>query len=636
MTVRQPTPINDEFDGSLEGHTYVTLPMNYDHMPSANHQTDTPPQTASDHGQDLAKVFNDLCMSCRAGDIDTVDSLLSTPELNINQVDEWDYSPLILASLCGHTKIVELLLSRGAICDRDTFQGARCIYGALNDTIRDLLISFDISKSVDMYQPFAGHISSLLNPLNQIPTSDILFRFPHVKGTLTRDLQVFRLNRFILAARSPYFYDKLKKGGAWNFKTVINMPSSTDPVVFKMIVDYIYLRTGSLPIDQPKTQDQLVKFASKLKLEDLLYSIEMINENECEKDKATARNAASFRFVEKARKDMDSFLMNKVIENKIVSKLNLSKEIDFEEINSELYIDEDQKAELLDSSSIPDIIISVIDADSESIVYFPAHKAIMARSEYFETMFKSDIFLSSQEDLPIVKDYEKTSNKAVIDRPFMLPSHIPVIQISTSTSSFEVAKFILSYLYHDDIPPIPLALTIELLFAADELFLDRLKTMCAVNISTNFSKLTYAEFQALYESVGYNAFDLIRVSWQTRSDKLEQHISRLIAYNLENICEDQIERAKFCSLIKESASRIQKRQNIDTIELIDDIRYYLSLKYAVNEDLLDFEPMGEQFMESEPHHLAADDIQIYKNALYNYEREKDMIYALLDEVQLDA
>lgn len=636
MTVRQPTPINDELDDSLEGHAYVTLPMNYDHMPSANHQSATPPQTASDYGQDLAKVFNDLCMSCRAGDIDTVDSLLSTPELNINQVDEWDYSPLILASLCGHTRIVELLLSRGAICDRDTFQGARCIYGALNDTIRDLLISFDISKSVDMYQPFAGHISSLLNPLNQITTSDILFRFPHINGTLTRDLQSFRLNRFILAARSPYFFDKLKKGGAWNFKTVIDMPSSTDPIVFKMIVDYIYLRTGSLPIDQPKTQDQLVKFASKLKLEDLLYSIEMINENENEKDKATARNAASFRFVEKARKDMDSFLMNSVIENKVVSKLNLSKEIDFEEINSELYIDEDQKAELLDSSSIPDIIISVIDADSESIVYLPAHKAIMARSEYFETMFKSDIFLSSQEDLPILKDYEKTSNKAVIDRPFILAPHIPVIQISTSTSSFEVAKFILSYLYHDDIPPIPLTLTIELLFAADELFLDRLKTMCAVNITANFSSLTYDDFHALYERVGYNAFDLIRVSWQTRCDKLEQYISRLIAYNLENICEDETERAKFCALIKESASRIQKRQNIDTIELIDDIRYYISLKYAVNEDLIDFEPMGEHFMESDPHHVVADDIQIYKNALYNYEREKNMIYALLDEVQLDA
>ena len=636
MTVGQPTSINDELDESIEELTYVTFPMNYDHMPSAIHQIDTPPQTADGSGQDLIKVFNNLCMSCRAGDIDTVDSLLSTPELNINQVDEWDYSPLILASLCGHTKIVELLLSRGAVCDRDTFQGARCIYGALNDTIRDLLISFDISKTVDMSQPFAGHISSILNPLNQMPTSDILFRFPHINGTLTRDLQIFRLNRFILAARSPYIFDKLKKGGAWNLKTIIDMPSSTNPAVFKMIVDYMYLRTDGLPIDQLKTQDQLVKFAAKLKLGDLLTNIEMIKETNNDKEKAKAKHSASFMYVEKARKDMDSFLVSSIIGNRVVSKLELGKEIDFEEINPELHIDENQKAELLNSSSIPDTIVSVIDADSESIVYLPVHKAIMARSEYFETMFKSDIFLSSQEDLPILKDYEKTLNKVIIDRPLILPVHIPVIQISTYTSNFEVAKIILSFLYHDDVPPIPLIFTIELLFAADELFLDRLKTMCAVNITSNFSKLTFSEFQSLFERVGYSAYDLIRVSWQTRCDKLEQHVSKLIAHNLERISDDEVERSQFCSLIEESASRIQERQDTDTIELIDDIRYYIAKKYSVNDEFTDFEPIAEHFRESDPTYVAAEDIQIYKNALSKYEREIDMIDALLDDLLLGA
>lgn len=636
MTRSQPRPSNDELDESFEDQPHIEFPMNYNQMPSAIHQTTTLTQTSSDSTKDLTNVFNELCMSCRSGDIETVDSLLSTPELNINQVDEWDYSPLILASLCGHTKIVELLLSRGAVCDRDTFQGARCIYGALNDTIRDLLISFDISKTVDMSQPFAGHISSLLNPLNQIPTADIAFSFPHINGTLNRDLQLFRLNRFILAARSPYFFDKLKPGGVWNLKTIIEMPPSTNPSVFKIIVDYIYLRTDGLPIDQIDFQGQLIKFATKLGLEDLQKSIEMINQTKSDKERAKAKHEASFLFVEKARKDMDLFLMKSIIGNRVISELNLNKEIDLEEINSELHIDRDQKQNLLDCSSIPDTIISVIDAETESIIYLPVHKAILARSEYFETMFKSDIFLSSQEDLPIYKDYKKTLNKPVVNKPLLQPEHIPVIQISTSTSNFEVAKIILSFLYHDDVPPIPLLLTIELLFAADELFLERLKTMCAVNISSHISGLTYSEFISLNETIGYNAYDLVRVSWQTRCDKLEQHISKLIAHNLQRIYDDKDERACFCSLIEESAARIQERQDTDTIELIDDIRYYLAKKYSVNDEFSDFEPFPEQFRESEANYAAVDDIQIYKNALFKYETDIGMIDVLLDDLLLGA
>ena len=68
------------------------------------------------------KAFSEICLACRTGDIEVVDSLLFTPNLDINQVDEYDYSPLILSSLCEHYDIVELLLQRGAVCDRDTFQ----------------------------------------------------------------------------------------------------------------------------------------------------------------------------------------------------------------------------------------------------------------------------------------------------------------------------------------------------------------------------------------------------------------------------------------------------------------------------------------------------------------------------------
>lgn len=69
---------------------------------------------------------------------------------------------LAKASLCGHYEVVQLLLEAGALCLRDTFQGQRCLYNALNDRIRNLLLSYDYSKSTDPLQPFAAHITSLL------------------------------------------------------------------------------------------------------------------------------------------------------------------------------------------------------------------------------------------------------------------------------------------------------------------------------------------------------------------------------------------------------------------------------------------------------------------------------------------
>src|ERR1700712_3768515 len=76
------------------------------------------------------------------------------------------------ASLCGHFEVVQLLLEAGALCERDTFQGERCLYNALTNRIRNLLLQYDYSKSTDPLQPLASHITSLLT--RETPkTSDI-------------------------------------------------------------------------------------------------------------------------------------------------------------------------------------------------------------------------------------------------------------------------------------------------------------------------------------------------------------------------------------------------------------------------------------------------------------------------------
>ena len=88
-------------------------------------------------------------------------------------------------------------------------------------------------------------------------------------------------------------------------------------------------------------------------------------------------------------------------------------------------------------------------------------------------------------------------------------------------------------------------------------------------------KFNFQEFQSLQDKLDCNAYDLIRASWQTRCDKLEQ-CDKMIAYNLSEIFNLEIERQKLSDLIKESAERIKERQDTDTIELVDDVRYYLT------------------------------------------------------------
>lgn len=601
------------------------LDVSIDLIFSISHQLDrgTPASSTSSSNQDpeVAKAFSEICLACRTGDIEVVDSLLTTPNLDINQVDEYDYSPLILSSLCGHYDIVELLLQRGAVCDRDTFQGARCIYGALTDEIRDLLVSFDISKAVDVTQPFAGHIASLLNPLLGTITADVVFQFK--QPGIPEDLRVFKLHRFLLASRSPYFEEKFN--GEWENLTVITMPMSVDPAVFKRIINYFYLRTHAVLNDSYAIQDQLLKLARMYELDDLVDGIEEIKGIEDEKARAKIGHDLSFKFVEKARKDLDDFLLQKILGEKLSTEMDLKDDVDLEDIDCTEFLSDAQKEALLEADSIPDVILACVDSESESVIYYPVNKSIIARSEYFDTMFKSEMFTVAEEDLPLYRE----AGVQVINRPQLDTDHLAIIQVSTSTANQKIAEMVLSFLYHDNINNIPLDLSLELLFAADELFLERLKTMSAVNITSQFQKFNFQEFQSLQDKLDCNAYDLLRASWQTRCDKLEQHVTKMIAYNLSEIFNLEIERQKLSDLIKESAERIKERQDTDTIELVDDVRYYLTKKYAINEEIGSFDPTFSSDKNT-------DDINLYKTALLQYEKDVEIIDYLLDQLHLDA
>ena len=117
--------------------------------------------------------------------------------------------------------------------------------------------------------------------------------------------------------------------------------------------------------------------------------------------------------------------------------MDLKEDIDLEDIDCHEFITDSQRETLLESDSIPDVILSCVDLDTESVIYYPVNKSIIARSEYFDTMFKSEIFLTAEEDLPMYREF----GIEVVNRPQVDIDHLPMIQLSTSTSYQKLQKW---------------------------------------------------------------------------------------------------------------------------------------------------------------------------------------------------
>ncbi|KAI1417410.1 hypothetical protein F5Y13DRAFT_152751 [Hypoxylon sp. FL1857] len=529
---------------------------------------------------DTSEEFNELLEACRRGDLKRTQELISAG-VNINGKDRFDYTPLIVASLCGHYELVELLLESGALAERDTFQGERCIYNALNNKIRNLLLKYDYSKSTDPLQPWAAHISALLS--RETPrTSDI---------TLIAASTSFELHKFLLYARSPYFQRKLAEAPeteTWK------LPQSKPVESFQVVLRYLYL--GDIPRD-------LVDPRSSSTVEEVLTGIDKISK-QLEIDKLWEailsghnRRLARQRHqdeVNRAQGQIRDFLEEKVFGHKMVVDIRKVQDVKWPRDNSIfadclLRADEagDDAGEDLDeqeSNGIP--IGPSVESRRENgtkkvrkSVLYPAHKAMLIRSPYFETMF-SGPFREAQ------------------------PSeHLHVIKVDCLP---EVLEIILTFLYTEKVE-CPLELGLDLLYASDMLLLDKVKTKAAVTISTLGSGNNNVLVDRTHAHEGddavevevepINVYDVIHAAWDLRVQRLEEFAARYLAYRLE----DYIDEEEFMELIKESASRLKTREETDTIELLDDIRYYLSERFRLR-----FEDAGLDEMLDENGEISAE------------------------------
>ncbi|KUJ23370.1 uncharacterized protein LY89DRAFT_635664 [Mollisia scopiformis] len=528
---------------------------------------------------DDSPEFHDLCNACRIGNLKGCQEAI-TSGVNINARDSFDYTPLILASLCGHYEVVQLLLESGALCERDTFQGERCLYNALNNRIRNLLLEYDYSKSTDPLQPFASHITSLLT--RQEPkTSDIC---------LTAGPEQWNLHKLILSARSPYFSNKFVAAPE---TSVSKLATSIPAEAFHIALRYLYL--GGVPADLELTNTSSVteeavfkgldKISKQLEIDSLWQSILSSTDRRLSRQRQQDE-------VARGRIQLETWYKTNVLKHKVHVDSSKAQEVKWTRDNAIfadvlLRADVESPDEPKSGQETPTarntlgplngIPIGPSSASrspsvarkSKQTVLFPAHRAMLLRSEYFQAMFKSS-FMEAQ-----VTEY---------------------LQIVNVDCTPEVLDIVLNYLYAEK-TDIPIELALDVLYVADMLFIEKLKTKAVIVLSTigmgtrTLADHTHVEAgqEQEIEVEPINVYDVIRAAWTLKVQRLETFSARYLAYRLE----DYIDEDDFEELIKESASMIQKRQETDSIELLDDIRFYLSERFRLRfedsglDDLMD-------------------------------------------------
>ncbi|KAL4883903.1 hypothetical protein BJY04DRAFT_183466 [Aspergillus karnatakaensis] len=516
-----------------------------------------------DNPLDSSEPFRELCEACRKGDLKVCQEKI-TEGVNINARDHYDYTPLILASLCGHYEVAQLLLESGALCERDTFQGERCLYNALNDRIRNLLLEYDYSKSTDPLQPLAAHTASLL-VREQPKTSDI---------EVAAGDETLYLHKFVLAARSPYFRQKLNVSPE---TTTWKLPSTIPPQAFGTAIKYLYL--GDPPRDLRSgpgtgfTESEVFagidKIAKHLEISTLVDSILDSGDRRLARQRRTTEIA-------RGRDQLEEWFRANVLQHKLVVDTSRAGEVKWDH-NNAIFADVLLQADELPEDDLQDdgnanttsLPIGPIGSSGNTITppkstLFPCHRAMLLRSDFFQTMFNSPF------------------------REAHMKEHLHIIPVDCSP---EVLEIILTFLYTER-ADFSLDVAVEVLFAADMLFIEKLKTKAAVVISTlgsgSMSQTEAAKTSGDVED-DIDIYSIIRAAWMTRVQRLEEFAARFLAYRLES----HIDLPEFAELIQESASRIQKRQETDSIELLDDIRFYLNERFRLRFDDAGIDEMME-------------------------------------------
>lgn len=410
----------------------------------------------------------------------------------------------------------------------------------------------------------------------------------HISSLLARDYpqtadiavstvdEVFHLHKFILSARSPYFRQKLAAAPDTTTWRLGSLP----PQSFAIAIKYLYF--GELPRDLGGgpgtgfTDSEVLAGVDKISKHLEIQSLSQLILDGTDRRLARQRRADE---VEKGRDQFDTWFHKNVIKHKVVTDTRQADDVKWDRDNGIfadvlLRADEDEDGDYVEAGDIQlddearpkstsntlGIPIGPASAASRSpsrtrksqrSVLFPCHKAMLIRSEFFLTMFSSS-FKEAQ-----------------------ITPHLQIIPIDCSPTVLEI---VLTFLYTER-ADFPLSLAVDVLFAADLLFLGKLKAKAAVVISTlgNGTATAMPSLENPNEDEYLDIYEILHAAWLTRVQRLEEFAARYMAYRLEAY----IDEPEFAEMVKESASRIGARQETDSIELLDDIRYYLSERFRL-------------------------------------------------------
>lgn len=426
---------------------------------------------------------------------------------------------------------------------------------------------------------------------------------------MTASDESLHLHKFILAARSPYFYGKLAvapDSATWN------LPSTIPPEAFGAAIKYLYfgeaprdLRSGpGTGFTQSETFAGVDRISKYLEIPNLLDSI---------LDSGDRRRARQRRTddISKGRDQMEQWFQENILGNKLEVETSKVNEVKWGRSNA-IFADvllradelpeEEEEADVDTpevsngtSGSIPTGPISTANEKTlvapKSII-FPCHRAMLLRSEFFQAMFTSTF------------------------REAYLNETLTIIDVNCSP---EVLEIILTFLYTER-ADFPLEIAVDVLFAADMLFIEKLKTKAAVVISTlgsaGMSQTEAAKTRGTAHEDDIDIYSIVRAAWLTRVQRLEEFAARYLAYRLEA----HIDSPEFAELIQESASRIKARQETDSIEMLDDIRFYLGERFRLRFDEAGLDEMMEE--KELPEYLDEDEQP--EDVIYLTERVKTL------------
>ncbi|KAK3746292.1 hypothetical protein RRG08_065812 [Elysia crispata] len=444
--------------------------------------------------------IQDLFHSCKLGDLHRVQYLVEVKEVEVDVRDKWDSTPLYYACLCGHRDIVEFLLKKGAKCEANTFDGERCLYGALTDDIRNLLKSFHvISKRTIRRDLFEEFLRKLLESKQY---SDVVFS--------VHDEEI-HAHRCILSARCLFFAHMFKT--KWHDRTRIELNHANMlPGAFKAVLQFLYTGHMEVPMD---LVDSCVKLARQCQLPQLVTEVEdrLKKTLSWESSKPGVRVTTLVLSPENSKEALQRDLaqlahwaMPENLTSWVIGELPFEPETM--------------------PSTYPDVCFSV------SNNHFKCHKTFFcARSDYFKA---------------IIEDHFGETE---------FNGSLPVVYLHDVT--VDVFVRILTYMYSDSCDLHP-DLVIDVLVTADMYLLPGLKRLCGVAMAT-------------YLDVS-NVVSMIQTSRLFGLVRLESQCAEFIANNLSKIIAQQ----EFKQLVLEDASQVKGREETDSIDVIDEIRFYIS------------------------------------------------------------